>query len=127
MKRYAHQIGAVFYMIWGVLHIRSALGVYAASTAMPPGMEDVGGWLFQGAWNMLWMAVASIVVAAVYNWKNRPVGYWVNLVLVSLASMGFIFAVLAPGYVPLEKGLIGPVVWLLAVAFSTIGYRGERV
>jgi hypothetical protein len=125
LKRYAHRIGAVFYIIWGVLHIKAALGVYAASTAVPPGLEALGGRLYQGAWNMFWMAVASIAVAAVYNWDNRPLGYWINLVLVGLAELGFIFAVLVPGYVPLERGLAGLAVWVLAVAFSTVGYLGE--
>jgi hypothetical protein len=30
---------------------------------------------------------------------------------------------LIPGHVPLNPGALGPIVWILAVVFSTLGYR----
>lgn len=84
-------------------------------------MEPLGGRIFQNAWNMFWISVAVIVIAVAYNWKNRPLGYWANLTIVSLADLGYIFAVVAPGYAPLPWGLMGPAIWLIAAIFSTIG------
>lgn len=126
LKGYAHRIGAVLYIVWGVLQVRAALNIYAVSIAVPPELESLGGRIFQSAWNMYWVAVFSIGVAAVYNWKNKPLGYWINLIMVSLANLGYIFAVLIPGYVPLGKGLVGLTVWVLAVIFTTIGYLKQR-
>ncbi len=109
-----------------MLHFEAALNIYAASVSVPPELEALGGRIFQSAWNAYWVAVISIMVAAFYNWKNRPLGYWINLIMVSLSNLGFIFAVLIPGYVPFEKGLVGPAVWVLAVIFTTIGYQRQR-
>jgi hypothetical protein len=41
--------------------------------------------------------------------------------LVSAADIGFILFVLIPAYLPLVPGALGPILWILAVAFSTIG------
>ncbi len=54
----------------------------------------VQGRSYQSVWNLAAVAVAVIVVAVVYNWFNRPVGYWLNLALNSVTVVGFIlFAV----------------------------------
>jgi len=47
-------------------------------------------------------------------------GYWLNLVVVSAADLGYIFFVLVPGYVPLLPGGLGPLLWVLALIFSTL-------
>ena len=82
----------------------------------------VQGRVYQDAWNLLFFAVFSIIVAVLYNWKNSPMGYWLNLTVISVADMGFILAVLMPGYLPLIPGIIGLAVWILAVIFSTAGF-----
>jgi hypothetical protein len=81
----------------------------------------VQGRIYQGAWNLLFFALFGIVVAILLNWKNSRLGYWLNLVVISAADIGFIVAILMPGYVPLVPGGIGPLLWLLALAFSTLG------
>ena len=43
--------------------------------------------------------------------------------MVSVADIGFIWLILAPGWAPLIPGILGPVFWVLAVIFSTIAYR----
>ena len=113
--------GAVFYILWGLLHIKAALDEFALGASLDPGL--VSGKLNQGAWDLLMFALASILVAVVFNWKNDRKGYWINLVLVSAADIGFIIFVLVPGYVAIFPGILGPVFWVLAAIFSTIGYR----
>jgi len=81
----------------------------------------VQGRVYQNAWNLVFFAVFAIVVAVTFNWKNSRLGYWLNVVVVSATDIGFIVHVLAPGYVPLIPGIAGPVFWVLAVIFSTIG------
>ena len=114
-----HQIGAVLYVAWGLLHLLAAYQVYKLGSGTPAGM--VQGRLYQSAWNLASFAVFVSVVAVVYNWHNSPLGYWLNLTAASVTDVGFIVFILAPGYVPVRAGSLGPALWLLATLFSTLG------
>jgi len=115
------KLGAVTYVLWGLLHIQAARLVYMLGNSLEPGM--VQGRVFQDAFNLLFFALFGIAVAVMLNWKNSRLGYWLNLVVVSAADIGFIVYVLMPGYVPLIPGGLGPLLWILAVIFSTLGIR----
>src|SRR5262245_39010291 len=105
MKPYAHRIGAVFYVLWGVFH--SYIGILllkkvlsegthsalsAIGNALPPDeIPQINNPLVNAviehyAWSLLWFGLYAIVVAVFLNWKNSEVGYWCNLVLVSLTD-----------------------------------------
>ena len=113
------RIGAILYVIWGLLHIIAANKVYQLAQTLESGM--VQGRIIQNAWNLLFFAVFAIAIAIFMNWKNNKTGYWLNLVVVSAADVSFILAILMPGYLPIVPGIIGPAVWILALVFSTIG------
>jgi len=113
------KLGAVTYVLWGLLHIQAARLVYMLGDTLDPGM--VQGRIFQDAFYLLFFGLFGIAVAVMFNWKNSRLGYWLNLVVVSAADLGFIFYVLAPGYVPLVPAGLGPLLWVLALVFSTIG------
>ena len=115
------KLGAVTYVLWGLLHIQAARLVYMLGNSLEPGM--VQGRVFQDAFNLLFFALFGIAVAVMLNWKNSRLGYRLNLVVVSAADIGFIVYVLMPGYVPLIPGGLGPLLWILAVIFSTLGIR----
>ena len=112
------KLGAITYVLWGILHIEAARRVFVLGQTLEPGM--VQGRIFQDAWNLLFFAIFGIVIAIFLNWKNSRPGYWLNLVVVSAGDIGYIVFVLIPGYVPLMPGALGPILWLLAVLFSTI-------
>ncbi len=113
------RIGAVFYVLWGLLHLIAANKVYMLGQTLESGM--VQGRIYQDAFYLLFFALFGIVVAVVYNWKNSKLGYWLNLVVVSIGDIGFIVAVLIPGYLPFFPGSTGPFLWLMALVFTTIG------
>jgi len=115
------RIGAITYVLWGFLHIQAARMVYMLGNSLEPGM--VQGRIYQDAYSLLFFALFGMVVAVVYNWKNSLPGYWLNLVVVSAADIGFIIYVLMPGYAPLVPGGLGPLLWILAAIFSTLGIR----
>ena len=115
-----HQIGTILYVLWGLLHLVAAFQVYKLAARQAAGMLQ--GRLYQSAWNLAFFAVFVIVVAVIFNWNNSPVGYWLNLVTTSATDIGFIIFVLAPGYAPLKPGALGPVLWILAAIFSTLGW-----
>ena len=118
------QIGAFLYIAWGLLHLYAAFQVYKLGNRQAAGM--VQGRIYQGALNLAFFAVAVGVVAVVYNWNNSPAGYWLNLIMTSVTDIGFIVFVLAPGYLPLRPGLLGPALWILALSFSTVGLFGAH-
>ncbi len=112
------KLGAVTYVLWGLLHIEAARRVYMLGQTLEPGM--VQGRIYQDAWNLLFFALFGILVAIFLNWKNSRLGYWLNLVVVSAGDIGFIIALLIPGYIPLMPGAIGPLLWIVALSFSTV-------
>jgi hypothetical protein len=113
------QIGAIFYVAWGLLHLNAAYLVYKLGSRQAAGM--VQGRLYQNAWNLAFFAVSVAVVGIAYNWFGSPLGFWLNLILASAGDLGFIFFVVLPGYLPLWPGLLGPALWLLGVTFSALG------
>lgn len=118
------KIGAVLYVVWGLLHIKAAMDEFALGASLQSGL--VQGKINQGAWDLLIFALAAIAIAVTLNWKNSPLGYWANLLLVSLADIGFIIFVLLPGHIEVFPGILGPVFWVSAAIFSTLGYLLEN-
>jgi hypothetical protein len=112
------------YVLWGLLHLQAARLVYMLGQSLESGM--IQGRIFQGAWNLLFFALFGIVVAVVFNWKNSRLGYWLNLVVISAADIGFIVTVLMPGYVPWIPGGLGPLLWIVALFFSSVGIMRRR-
>lgn len=124
MAKSAHKIGAVLYVLWGLLHIMAAYNIYAlASGADDPAMAAR---IAQAGWNLGIIAIFSIFIGAKLNWVNDRLGYWLNLSVVSAGDIGFIVLLLIPGHFPLGPGLVGPSLWLLAALFSTIGIRQAK-
>ena len=111
--------GAVVYVLWGLLHIVAAWKVYSLGQSLESGMVQAR--VYQDAWNLLFFAFFGIAVAVMMNWKNSRRGYWLNLIVISAADIGFIVTVLIPGYLPLMPAGLGPLLWLVALALTTVG------
>ena len=114
-----YQTGAVLYMLWAVLHLFAAFQVFKLGATLEKGM--VKARVYQNALNLACFAMIVIVIAVVYNWENSLLGYWLNLMLASITDIGFIIYILMPGYLPLRPGILGPVLWISATVFSTLG------
>ncbi len=117
LRRNAHRLGAICYVLWGILHIFAAYISYQLALGEPAGFSQ--GKLFQNAWSLASISVLCIFVAAVWNWRNGRIGYWLNLLTVSVTDIGFLVLIYAPGY---STDLLGPALWLLAAALTTVGY-----
>ena len=63
------KIGSVLYNLWGILHLLAAYQEFLLGASLDPG--PVKGKINQGAWDLLFIASASIVIAVIYNWKNE--------------------------------------------------------
>jgi len=138
----AYKWGAISYVLWGIMHAMIGIQIllinlgqsthevitslYSDSGPVSSPLQlgsVVSAIMNQHAWNLLWFGIFAVVVGAVWNWRNSRAGYWANLAVVSLADIGFIVAVLIPGYIKLSMGIWGPVLWILAALFSTIGIK----
>jgi len=117
------RLGAVCYAIWGLLHLVAAYDEFQLGASLESGL--VQGKINQGAWDLLVFALSSILIAIIFNWKNNRLGYWLNLIVVSAADIGFIIFVLLPGHVAFFPGILGPVFWILGAIFSTTGIRTQ--
>ena len=113
------QISAVFYILWGLLHLVAAYQVFRLGLGQTSGM--VQGRLYQNAWNLACIAIVVIVIAVVYNWNNSLFGYWLNLVTTGITDIGFILFIIVPRYLPLRLSIPGPALWILAAIASTVG------
>jgi len=141
-----YKLGSIFYVLWGIMHIMFAIQIFmlnigdstfaviqniyndAGPVSTPNELGNViNAIMNQHAWNLLWFGVFAAVIGALYNWHNSKAGYWSNLAVVSFADLGFIFAVLIPGYVDPMIGIWGPVLWILATVFSTLGIKQHRI
>ena len=116
-----HKIGAVLYLLWGLLHIKAAMVTYQLGATLEPGM--VQGRVYQDAWSLVFFAISVSVIAILLNWRNSRLGFWLNLGIASVTDIGFIIHVLMPGYLPIFPGIIGPVLWVFAVIFTAIAIR----
>jgi hypothetical protein len=113
------RIGAVAYLLWGLLHYAATYNVYQTGLGAPLGM--VQGRLFQGAFYIFVFATTAIAVAIKMNWHNSRTESWLNALIVGIADVPFILFVLVPGYAPLWPGVLGPALWVAAMIFTGLG------
>ena len=112
--------GAIFYVLWGLLHYYAAYGVYRLAESIPSNMEQ--GRLEQLAFYLASFATAGIVLAML-NWRNSRLGFWSNAIVISVGDIPFILFVLVPGYLPVWPGIEGPVLWIVALTCTAIARR----
>ncbi|MER7409456.1 hypothetical protein [Streptomyces cacaoi] len=118
------KLGAVFYVIWGLVRIKAAHGLLELGQSLDPGMVQAR--VYQDAWNILMSAIAVILIGILMNWRNSTTGYWINLVLVTVLDIAFVLFVIVPGYAPLWPGLEGPIAWVIAAVLSTLAFTSRR-
>ena len=116
-----HKIGAVLYLLWGLLHVKASVVTYQLGMTLEPGI--VQGRVYQDAWNLAFFAIAVSVIAVLLNWRNSRLGFWLNIGLATVTDLGFIIHVLVPGYIPIVPGIAGPVLWVFAVIFTAAAIR----
>lgn len=119
MSRYAiwsARAGAVSYAVWALLHFQAAWSVYTLGLTMAPSMQQAR--VLQDAWNLGCFSIAALGVALLLNWRNSLLGFWLNLAIVSVADLGFLFFVLVPGHLGFWPGILGPLFWIAGAVLS---------
>jgi hypothetical protein len=120
------KFGAVFYALWGLLHlvggaaILLALGdgtaagfaVYQNATGEFPAVS--GAILAMNSFTIAWVGALVLFVAVTQNWRNRVAGAWLNFTLAGMMDVALVVFLLAPGFVSLGDAMLG--ISLLGVA-----------
>ncbi len=133
----AHKVGAIFYLLWGALHIIGGLAIASQKdlpaqvamqgTAVPAeqfaGLENpvLAGILSYHGFNIAWFGVFAIAIAIIYNWRNRKTGYWMNLLVIGAIEIGLFAFMVVPSYMAFSDASIGLALFALAALFSSIG------
>ncbi|ABD55335.1 hypothetical protein Jann_2418 [Jannaschia sp. CCS1] len=102
------------------MHLGAAWQVTTLAGTIDP--SDVQGRLFQTAFFLGFFALLAIITAR-FNWRNDRTGYWVNVIGTSAADIPFLLFLVLPGYVGAPASIAGPLVWMLALIFSSLGRR----
>ncbi|MEZ4708675.1 MAG: hypothetical protein R3A44_15815 [Caldilineaceae bacterium] len=140
-----YKIGAIFYALWGLLHIvgagvlmlqaytvggatvLAAIGSATPAAAIPQfESELLAAVLAYYAWNLVWIGAFVLVVAIRSNWRNDATGYWLNLIVVSAVDLGLVAMLMIPGHMAWSDGGLGVALWLPAILFTTLGQLGRK-
>lgn len=134
---FASRGGAVFYALWGVLHVAGGLvqlvtlrqGGGGALTALISSASPVdpaivihgaaAAFMGMGAANIAVIG-ALVTAVALLNWRNSRVGYWVNLLLVGSVDLNLAGFLLVPGVMAWSDGLVGLALFVPAAILTTI-------
>ena len=114
------RIGAALYVGWAVLHLIAARGIYELASSIPDGPAHAR--LEQGGLDLGLFAIQAMAVAALLNWRNDRIGYWLNIVVVGAVDLGYVVLLVVPGYVPASlTAFAGPIIYVIGAMCSTAG------
>lgn len=132
------KIGAIFFLLWGVLHIiggaailaavgespASGFAIYEESTAAYTALSgSVLGYL---AYSFVWIAVLVSYIAIRLNWKNSQDGLALNTVLVGLTDIGLVIFLVLPGFVSWGEAAPGLVLFAGGAIFGGIACQSAQ-
>ena len=127
------KIGAVFFVLWGLVHILGGLSIMTAAMKdpsagygfyiAPPSTYPAvaGAALAYLAYGFAWIGLLVAIIGATLNWRNDGVGLFINAALVGFTDLGLVVFFLAPGYVGWDQGAVGLSLFAAALVFSAAG------
>jgi hypothetical protein len=133
--------GAVALVLWGVLHI--FFGMYALVSLWTDGsaaMVGIFGTGYAGTigdpgalvTNVIAQHSANLAILGVFGivlgrmiWQGRRLALWLSVLVLGAADAAFIVALLIPGYISLQDGLMGPMLFVASTALAAWGFYGK--
>ena len=117
----AAKIGGALYVAWGALHLVAAWGIHVLAVSLPPGISY--GRMEQASWNLAVFALFAMAVG-IGELAQRQGRLLDKPCRGAVVDLGFVLLIVVPGYVPVSVGsLAGPIVYVAAAIFSTLGRR----
>lgn len=124
------KIGAVFFVLWGLLHIVGGGAILAAVADSPSQgfavyeessavyTELAGAVLGYLAYGLVWIGALVTYVGVRYNWQNSSNGLALNTVLVGLTDLGLVIFLIWPGFVSWGEASPGLLLFAGGVVFG---------
>ena len=119
-------VGAVAYMVWGLLHLGLGISMVVDATSQGLPTDELNAESLMFFICAAVFGAQAIAVGWFLNRFNDRVGYWLNLIVLGLIDVAFVAVMVIPGHVDPVGGLSGPAVWALAAAASTVAIRRSR-
>lgn len=133
------KIGAIFYGLWGLLHlvggaaILLALGdgtaagyaVYKQAIGVFPAVS--GAILAMNSFTIAWVGALVTVIAVTQNWRNQRAGAWLNFTLAGMMDIALVVFLLLPGFVSLGDAMLGISLLAVAAPCSLLALRRNTV
>ena len=126
------KIGAVFFILWGLIHIIGGGAILAAVAESPAqgfaiygehsdSYTDLAGSILGYlAYGFVWIAVLVTYIGVRYNWRNSRLGLALNTSLVGLTDIGLIIFLVLPGFMSWSNASPGLLLFVGAVVFGGI-------
>ncbi len=136
------RIGAWLYVLWGVLHV--AVGVVPLVQLGTSGAESMLAFhefdlatvegpmvhashvIAEHSANLIAFGVLAIIVARTLIARRRPLGVWINAVVLGIVDVSFVLAEMVPGHVPPLPAGIGPALYVAALAVTLAAVARSR-
>lgn len=112
------RIGAAAYVFWGLWHLQVVNGMFQnAATIDDPALQAR---ILQGGFHILFYVVFAVGVAW-WTAQNNRIAYWAQLFTIGWTEVGLFLFFMLPGLFPWwPSAWIGPALWLVAVATTTL-------
>lgn len=136
------KVGAGLYVAWGLLHVVVGAIPLARLAASGPAsmlsffeldLETVDGPMLHAshlvaehAAELIGFGVMAIVVAVALVAKGRALGFWLNAVVLGIVDLAFVMAEIVPGHVSMVETGIGPLLYVAALAVTTVALIRDR-
>lgn len=117
--KYVTWIGAVAFMLWGLLHVIGGASILFALLEGPANGYSVyqnhdgnytalsGAILGYFAFLLLCIGGAVFITGLKYNWHNSQTGLAVNTALAGITDVGLVIFLLLPGFVTMVEASLG--------------------
>ena len=132
------RVGAVFFILWGLLHIVGG-GVIVIEAAQSPAQgfamygehsatytQLAGNILGYLAYGFVWVAVLVTCIGVRYNWRNSKDGLVLNTVLVGMTDLGLVIYLVLPGFVSWGNASPGLLLFTGGVVFGGLACKSAH-
>lgn len=133
-----NKLGGGAFAVWGLMHVvvggvglaifftggtgpmLEFVDMQAAANEQAPRMAELVVQFYQA---LLLIGLTVTVVGLTLNVRGKPLGLWLNAVLVASIDSFFVWFEVIPGHRPLPVGIVSVGLFVLGVVFCGLGVR----
>lgn len=131
-----NKIGGASFAIWGLLHVvvgGIGLGIFLTGGTGPmlefvnvdPALNEqaarMSALVAEFYQALLLVGLTSLVLGVTLNWRGKPLGFGLNVVLVASIEASFIWFEVIPGHRPVAIAVVSTALLVLGAVFCGLG------